>query len=307
MKTLLTGATGFVGSAILEALDPKNIRVLGRSKPPNVADFFSAEIDSDTDYKEALTDVSIIIHSAARAHIMDDQSEDPLNAYREVNTFGTLNLARQAAVSGVKRFIFLSSIKVQGEETALDRPYFYDEAYSPQDDYAQSKVEAEVGLLELSRETGMEIVIIRPPLVYGLGVKANFAAMMKMAAKNLPLPLGAIKNKRSLVFIDNLADLIVTCIDHPNAVNNIFLVSDDHDVSTTELLTELTKAAGKKPRLIPMPMKLIQILATLLGKKTIADRLCGSLQVSISHTKETLGWKPPVSFEQGIARCFNKV
>lgn len=307
MKTLLTGATGFVGSAILANIKPTNMRVLGRSKPSDVVDFVSVEIKPDTDYKEAFEGVSVIIHSAARAHIMDDQTENPLDAYREVNALGTLNLARQAARAGVKRFIFISSIKVLGEETELDHPYSYDDAYSPQDFYAQSKVEAEGGLLELSRETDMEIVIIRPPLVYGPGVKANFASMMNLAKKNLPLPLGSIKNKRSLVALDNLVDLIITCIDHPKAVNQIFLVSDDHDISTTELLIELTRAAGKKPRLIPVPMKLIQIVATLLGKKAIADRLCGSLQVDISQTKETLGWKPPVSFEQGIARCFNKV
>jgi nucleoside-diphosphate-sugar epimerase len=302
---LLTGSTGFVGSAIFSALPINKVRRIGRTKPEGSnSDFVSLNINQEANFAQSLVGIDVVIHSAARAHIMNDQAEDPLEAFREVNTFGTLNLARQAAQAGVKRFIFISSIKVNGESTQFGQLFKFNDKCSPEDAYGQSKAEAEQGLLEIAKETGMEVVIIRPPLVYGAGVKANFASMIKLAKKNLPLPLGAIHNKRSLVALENLVDLIVTCVDHPKSANQIFLVSDDHDVSTTELLKQMTIAAGKKPRLIPIPMKLIQFAASMLGKKEIADRLCGSLQVDISHTKEILGWAPPVSFEQGIARCF---
>jgi len=304
----LTGATGFVGSHIAKSFDSADLCILGRKKPAGFFGVFHrVEINSSEDYSTLLINVTVIIHAAARAHHMNDSAEDPLTAYREVNTAGTLNLANQAASAGVKRFIFISSIKVNGEGTSLNSPFKYDDISIPEDPYGISKLEAENGLHQISKSTGMEVVIIRPPLVYGAGVKANFSTMMSLAAKNLPLPLGSIKNKRSLVAIDNLVDLIVTCIDHTNAANEIFLVSDDHDVSTTELLVELTRAAGYKPRLINFPMVFIQVVAALLGKKAIADRLCGTLQVDISHTKDTLDWTPPISFEQGIARCFRAV
>jgi len=306
MKILLTGATGFVGGAVLDKLKFNDVRVLGRSRPELAeVDFVAAEIKSNVNYLAALVGVGVIIHSAARVHIMDENVEDPLKAFRDVNTFGTLNLAQQAAVAGVKRFIFISSIKVNGEGTQLNEQYHYNDQALPEDAYGQSKSEAEIGLRKIAQETGMEVVIIRPPLVYGPGVKANFAAMMNVAAKNLPLPLGAIHNKRNLVALENLVDLIVTCIDHPKAANETFLVSDDQDVSTTELLNKMTVAAGKKPWLIPVPMKLIQLAATILGKKSVADRLCGNLQVDISHTKEVLNWTPPITLEQGLARCFH--
>jgi nucleoside-diphosphate-sugar epimerase len=197
-------------------------------------------------------------------------------------------------------------VKVHGESTINGHPYQRTEDLKPQDPYGVSKAEAEKHLIKLAEETGMEVVIIRPPLVYGPGVKANFAAMMNLAKKNLPLPLGAIDNKRSLVALDNLVDLIVTCIEHPKAANEIFLVSDDHDVSTTELLKMMTRASGKRPVLIPVPVSLIKLAGKLLGKRAIIDRLCGNLQVDITPTKETLGWKPPISVEEGIRRCFEK-
>ena len=307
MKILLTGASGFVGGALLAKLGVVNTRVLGRSRPSlNKVDFFHSEILPDSDFSDALKKIDVVIHAAARAHIMKEESCDPYTEYHKINTLGTLNLARQAVSAGVKRLIFISSIKVNGESTPIGQPFFYDDEPSPEDPYGQSKAEAERGLLELAQETGMEVVIIRPPLVYGPGVKANFATMINFAIKNLPLPLGAIKNKRSLVSIENLVDLIVTCIDHPKAAGNIFLVSDDLDVSTTELLKELTRAAGKKPHLIPIPMALVRGLAILLGKRAVADRLCGNLQLDITHTKNTLDWSPPVTFQEGITRCFLK-
>lgn len=305
---LVTGCTGFLGQIFLKTFNGSQVISLGRSIPTDFeGDFFYSELGSNENYSSALSGVDVVIHLAARVHVINDTENDPLTAFREINTTGTLNLARQAAEMGIKRFIFVSSILVNGGSTAAGSSFGINDNLYPDGDFALSKYEAENGLIEIAKTTGMEVVIIRPPLVYGSGVKANFSSIMNFAKKNLPLPLGAINNKRSLVAIDNLVDLIITCIDHPKAANQIFLVSDDHDVSTTQILEELTRAAGKKPRLIPVPMTLIQFVATLLGKKAIADRLCGSLQVDISHTKETLGWKPPVSFEQGIARCFNKV
>jgi len=301
---LLTGATGFIGNAVLKQLPAEQVVVFGRTAPKQpTAAFHAGEISASTDYSAALKEVDLVIHTAARVHMMDEQSSQPLEEFRQVNTQGTLNLATQAAQAGVKRFIFISSIKVNGERSD-QRVFRYDDQPAPEDAYSQSKAEAEAGLLKLAKETAMEIVIIRPPLVYGPGVKANFASILKLAQKNLPLPLGAIHNKRSMVALDNLTDLILTCISHPAAANQIFMVSDDKDLSTTELLTLLTLAAGKKPRLLPVPQKYLIALATLFGKKTIADRLCGSLQVDITHTRTTLGWTPPLSVEEGIKRCF---
>lgn len=305
---LVTGSTGSVGHNLVNRLGDSSVICLGRSKLAQFGGcFFYGELDEIFDFTEALNGADTVVHLAARVHITKDTDKDPLSAFRLINTAGTLNLAQQAANAGVKRFIFVSSILVNGSLTTSGYSFCYKDTSCPDGDFALSKYEAENGLKEIAKTTGMELVIIRPPLVYGPGVKANFASMMTLAKKNLPLPLGSIKNKRSLVAIDNLVDLIITCIDHPKAADQTFLVSDDHDVSTTELLEELIRAAGKKPRLIPVPMKLIQIVASMFGKKAIADRLCGSLQVDISHTKDTLNWKPPVSFKKGIARCFDKV
>lgn len=307
-KTLLvTGATGFVGRAVATKLNTQELRLLSRRDPCIAeAKFCKAGISSSEDYSIHLENVDVIIHAAARVHVMADEATDPIEEYRAINVTGTLNLAKQAAEAGVKRFIFISSIKVNGEGTLTGKPYTpFDQANSS-DPYGISKAEAEAALKQLAAETKMEVVIIRPPLVYGPGVKANFAAMLKLAKKNLPLPLGAIHNKRSLVALDNLVDLIVTCISHPKAANQTFLVSDDDDVSTTELLKLMTRAAGKKPWLIPVPMSWLKLAGKLTGKQAVIDRLCGNLQVDISHTKETLGWKPTITVEEGIKRCFHR-
>lgn len=304
---LLTGGSGLVGGALLQRLSGMNITAVGRTKPDNAgARFVGTDINSSSDYSAALAGIEVVIHSAARVHMMDEQSADPLAAFREVNTFGTLNLARQAAASGVKRFIFISSIKVNGEATAEREAFRFDDTAKPEDAYGISKAEAETGLKQIAAQTGMEVVIIRPPLVYGPGVKANFAAMLKLARKNLPLPLGAIHNKRSLVALDNLVDLIVTCIDHPKAANQTFLVSDDQDVSTTELLHLMTRAAGKTPRLVPVPVSWLKLTAKVTGKQAVIDRLCGNLQVDIKHTKDMLGWKPCISVEHAVLKCYQK-
>lgn len=295
---LLTGVSGFLGGSLLNALINRNVRCLGRQRPLTLSDssFYQSEINAGIDFTIAVEDISVIIHSAARVHVMKDSSCNPLHDFREVNTYGTLKLAQQAADAGVKRFIFISSIKVNGESTELNLPFKPDDVFIPTDPYGLSKYEAEIGLLNIAQETGMEVVIIRPPLVYGPGVKANFAAMMKWVYKGLPLPLGGIKqNKRSLVSIDNLVDLIITCIDHPQAVNQTFLVSDDDDVSTTALLQNMAAALNRPSRLLPIPVSWFNLLTRLINKPAISQRLCGSLQVDISKTKELLEWRPPYS------------
>lgn len=305
MKLILTGSTGFVGKVILEKIESFNVTVIGRSKPKSLKDieFFQANIDANSNYESALSGGDVLIHSAARAHIMDDDSSDPLTAFREVNTLGTINLAKHAAQAGIKRFIFISSIKVNGEQTYRDKPFSAEDAPSPEDPYGVSKAEAEEQLRKLSKETGMEVVIIRPPLVYGPGVKANFAAMMRLAATGVPLPFGAIKeNRRSLVSVYNLVDLIVNCISHPNAANQTFLVSDDEDLSTAQMIKELGVALGKSGRMLYLPVKLFEVLGKVTGKSAIVYRLCGSLQVDISKTKQLLDWQPPVSLKEGFAR-----
>ena len=263
-----------------------------------------SDLSVDTDWSLALLGVSQVVHAAARVHVMQDAALDALTEYRRVNVQGTLNLARQAAATGVKRFIFLSSVKVNGEATQPGQFFTADDAPSPQDPYGISKMEAVEGLREIAARTGMEVVIIRPPLVYGPGVKANFQAMTRWLVRGAPLPFAAIThNRRSLVALDNLVDLIVTCIHHPAAANQTFLVSDGEDLSTTDLLRRMGHALGKPARLLPVPPALLKLEATLLGKPEMAQRLCGSLQVDISKTRQLLGWSPPVSVDEGLRRA----
>lgn len=306
-EILLTGASGFVGNALVDALDPKYLSILGRRQAKGkFKAFFQADIAANTDYSAALKGIDVIIHSAARVHVMEEKSSNPIAEFREVNTAGTLNLAQQAADSGVKRFIFISSIKVNGEKTFPGKPFQYDDKPMPEDAYGISKAEAETGLRQIALKTGMEVVIIRPPLVYGPGVKANFAAMMALAKRNLPLPLGAIYNKRSLVAIDNLVSLVITCIHHPKAANQIFLVSDDHALSTTELVETMCSAIGKKAIFVPVPVKFLCFFAKLIGKESVIERLYGNLEVDIEFTKNTLSWRPVVSVQDAIKKCFFK-
>ncbi|MEX1214267.1 UDP-glucose 4-epimerase family protein [Saccharospirillum sp.] len=308
MNVLLTGATGFLGSRIIGQIAKHDGLVLTSvsRRPVNNHDNYVvvAELGPGTDWKGALADQQVVIHTAARAHIMKDEVADPLAKYRKVNVEGTLNLARQAAAAGTSRFIFISSIKVNGERTIQGRPFTAEDSPAPEDAYGISKLEAEQGLRELASETGMEVVIIRPPLVYGPGVKGNFASMIRLVEKGLPLPLGAIHNKRSLVALDNLVDLIITCLDHPAAANQVFLAGDDEDLSTTELLRAVAGAMGKPARLVPVHAGLLMSGATLLGKKAVAQRLLGSLQVDISKARNLLGWTPPLSVAEGLKRCF---
>jgi len=311
MNVLLTGATGFLGQDLavkIEALSDFNLTSVVRSEVGSVTGtrVFISQIDGDTDWCSALKDQDLIIHAAARAHVMNEEVADSLKEYRRVNVDGTLNLARQAVASGVKRFIFISSIKVNGEKTLLGLPFTADDSPAPEDAYGISKCEAEQGLFQIAADTGLEIVIIRPPLVYGPCVKGNFSSMMRVVKKRFPLPLGAINNKRSLVALDNLVDLIITCIDHPAAANQVFLAGDGEDLSTTELLRGVAKAAGVSSRLISVPASVLMFMASLLGKKEMAQRILGSLQVDISKARDLLGWTPPISVEEGLRRCFDR-
>jgi nucleoside-diphosphate-sugar epimerase len=311
MNILLTGATGFLGSRLAKALHSKpdvNLTAAVRRRIEiHAAHVVEVQgLDANTNWSAALTNQQVVIHTAARAHIMKDEVADPLAEYRRVNVDGTLNLARQAAAAGVKRFIFISSIKVNGEQTPLGKPFTAEDIAAPEDAYGMSKWEAEQGLQQLAAETGMELVIIRPPLVYGPKAPGNFGSLMRWVEKGLPLPLGAIHNQRSLVALDNLVDLITTCIDHPAAANQVFLAGDGEDLSTTELLRGVARAMGKPARLIPVPPSLLMLGARVLGKQAVAQRLLGSLQVDISKARRLLGWQPPVSVEEGLRRCFDK-
>jgi len=308
-KILLTGYSGFVGTQLLNTLNSAyTFSLLGRTPPKNVDfDFYQAELNELSDFSESLVGVNVVIHCAARAHIMNEESQDPLTEFRKVNTQGTLNLATQAASAGVKRFIYISSIKVNGERTEEGRPFKFDDKHNPLDPYGLSKSEAEASLFELGKEAGMEIVVIRPPLVFGEGVKANFAALLKLVGKGLPLPFRCItQNNRSMVSVYNLVDLIKTCIEHPNAANQVFLASDDNDLSTAEMVALMAKVQGKRDFALPVPVWLFNLAARLLNKQDVVDRLTGSLQLDIEHTKATLGWKPPYSVEHGFKLAVEK-
>ena len=305
MSILVTGANGFVGKLLVSDLLKKQYDVVGvlRSQNDNQADVKMAAIGAITavtDWSTALSAIDVIVHLAARVHVMNDQASDPLAEFRKVNVDGTLNLARQAVKAGVKRFIFVSSIKVNGELTQVDKPFAASDIPCPQDAYGISKYEAEQGLLKLAKETGLEVVIIRPPLIYGGGVKANFASMMKAVKSGFPLPLGAINNKRSFVYVGNLISLILKCIDHPSAANQVFLVSDGRDLSTTELLKVCAQSLDVSPRLLPVPQRFLEVAAKILGKENLAQRLCGNLQVDITKTRQLLDWEPQFTVEDGL-------
>jgi len=308
MAILLTGANGFVGSVLSKTfLDSKinyvaAIRTLS-GKNDGSEKIAIGEISSRTDWKLALKDVECVVNLAERVHVMHDTSVDPLSEFRHVNVEGTRNLALQAVAAGVMRIVYLSSIKVNGELTQLNSCFTADDSAKPQDPYGISKWEAEQVLHKISGETGLEVVIIRPPLIYGPNAKGNFASMVKWLRRGVPLPFGSIDNRRSIVGLDNLCDLILRCVDHPAAPGKTFMVSDDEDLSTSDLLRRTAYALGVKPRLINVPQSLLEFGANIFGQEDLAQRLFGSLQVDISKTESLLNWKPPFSVDYGLKRA----
>jgi UDP-N-acetyl-alpha-D-quinovosamine dehydrogenase len=302
---LVSGANGFLGRALVNrgASDGLRLRAAvrrpGENWPSGVESALTEDLAAEGDWRTALDGVDAVVNCAARVHVMRDTSADPLAEFRRVNVAGTLNLARQAADAGVRRFIYISSIGVNGAET-FDMPFAAEDKAAPHSPYAVSKHEAELGLRRLAQETGLEVVIIRPPLVFGPGARGNFNTLLLIVYRGIPLPLGAIHNKRSLVALDNLVDLIVICLHHPAAANQTFLVSDGEDLSTTVLLRRTGAALGKPARLIPVPVLVLRTAARLLGKVGLAQQLCGSLQVDISKTRDLLDWTPPVSVDHAL-------
>ena len=265
--------------------------------------FGVGEIDSQTEWRPALVGVTCVLHAAGRAHILRDAAANPLAEFRRVNVEGTRRLALQAAEAGVQRLVFISSIGVHGISTDRRGPFTFEDRPAPIEPYGQSKLEAELALQEIAASTGLEVVIVRPPLVYGPGVRANFLRLMNLVQRGLPLPLGGLNNRRSLVALDNLVDLLICCARHPAAVGETFLVSDDDDLSTPDLLRRIGAAMGVPVRLVPMPRWLLLQGARLIGRRGEAERLLGSLQVDIRHTRELLGWEPPISVDEGIRRA----
>ena len=312
MKVLVTGASGFVGKAMLRRLSDEPacevraaVRRTDAEFPPGVAGTMVPSIGPNTQWREALSDCDVVVHLAARVHIMREHSGDPLAEFRQTNVQGTLTLARQAALAGVRRFIHVSSIKVNGEATRAGQAFGADDRPMPVDPYAVSKLEAEAGLRRLG--STMEIVIVRPPLVYGPGVQGNFMTLMRAVSRCLPLPLGAVHNQRSFVGLDNLVDFLLLCCRHPLAANQTFLVSDGHDLSTTELVKRLARAMNKPALLMPLPAAWLMGAAALIGKSALAQRLCANLQLDISKSRDLLGWTPLQSVDEALrdtAKCF---
>jgi len=306
-RVLVTGANGFVGSALVLALRARGWQVHAAVRTPESSrdadrEILIASVDDAPGWARAVRGVDCVVHLAARVHVMHDAAANPLSAFRQANVEGTRALAHAAAQAGVRRLVFLSSIKVNGESTTGRAPFTENDPPAPVDPYGVSKREAEDVLLGFGRDGPMEIVVIRPPLIYGPGVKANFRVMMRWLQRGIPLPLGSIHNRRTLVGLDNLVDLIATCLVHPSAANQVFLAGDGDDVSTTELLRRLAASLGVPARLVPVPAPLLEVAAALLGKSAVAQRLCGNLQVDISKARRILAWTPPVPVDEGLRR-----
>jgi nucleoside-diphosphate-sugar epimerase len=300
---LVTGANGFVGRALCRDLAGRGlpVRAAVRGRGTLEGAVAVGDLADETDWSKALDGVEVVVHLAARVHVMHETLSDPLAAFRAVNVGASLNLARQCLAHGVKRFVYVSSIKVNGEVTQPGLPFRHDDLPRPQDPYGISKLEAERGLMALAESRGLELVIVRPPLVYGPGVGANFGKMIEWVRRGVPLPLGAVHNRRALVYIDNLTDLLVAACRHRGAANRVLLVSDGTDVSTTTMLNVIAAALGRPSRLMPVPARLVGSVAGVLGQRSAAQRLLGSLELDIVATQRWLGWAPPVGFEQAIA------
>jgi nucleoside-diphosphate-sugar epimerase len=307
-RVLVTGVSGFVGRALFSRLRADGVMARGtvrREVASASADemVIVGDIHPETDWMPALTGSDTVIHLAARVHLSGDDAGDSLAAFRAVNTYGTGRLAEQAVMCGVRRLIFVSSLKVNGEETSPDSMFRFSDAPAPVDSYGQSKWEAEQLLFELSSHAGLEVVVVRPPLVYGPGVKGNFARLAWLVRRGLPLPLAEVNNRRSMVALDNLVDLLIRCIDHPAAAGQTFLVSDGEDLSTPQLVQRLGQAMARPVRMFSVPVSLLRTAGRLAGRSGEVKRLVGSLRVDMSHTRKLLGWTPPVSVDEGIRRA----
>ena len=308
MTIVVTGANGFVGTHLCQALQQRGMayRAVVRTAAGSVPTPHTVSLpgmDAQTDWAQALQGASTVVHLAARVHQVHDSSADPLQAFRETNLHSTVQLARSAQLAGVRRFIFVSTVKVLGEQTPPGYPFRADDPARPQDAYAVSKYEAEQALKALTAGSAMELVIVRPPLVYGPGVRANFASLVRAVVRGMPLPLGSVHNQRSLVGLDNLVDLLLLCTHHPRAAGQTLLVSDGHDVSTAELVQQIATALGRPARLLPVPLPWLRLAGRLTGRNAAIQRLCSSLQVDISATCQQLGWTPPVSVAEGLRRA----
>lgn len=322
MRVLVTGASGFIGQALCQALSRSGhtVRRVIRARATNdrapdsrfanpSVDGMAAEtmetvgidvIGPETNWSQALAGIESIVHLAARVHVLKETAADPLTEFRQVNVAGSERLARMAVAAGVRRLVYVSSVKVNGESTSSGRAFSEEDAPSPQDAYGLSKWEAEQALLEVARETGLEVVIVRPPLVYGPGVGGNFLRLMNWIDRGWPLPLGSVSNARSLIYLGNLVDVLTICVESPRAAGKIFLASDGEDVSTPELIRRLARVMGRQPRLISIPPAILRIAGLLTGKSAETERLLGSLCVDSSRIRRELQWTPPFPLEQGL-------
>lgn len=298
----VTGANGFVGGALCRALRERHVAVRALTRSTSSGDAVRAvgDLGPDTHWGDSLAGVDCVVHCAARVHMLDDTDPDPMLAYRRVNVEGSRSLALAAAAAGVRRLVFVSSLKVHGEQTGPGHPFCADLPPRPEDAYGVSKWEAEQALQEVSSATGIELVVVRPPLVYGPGVKANFLRLIQLVNRGWPLPFGAVHNRRSLIALNNLTDLLQICITHPGASGQAFLASDDHDLSTPELIRSIARALGRPARLWPVPVPWLQTAGRLAGRSPQIERLIGSLQVNIGHTKQVLGWTPRLTVDQAM-------
>lgn len=312
LKLLVTGANGFVGQRLCNRLLSEGYHVRGAvrsstasaSLPERIETVQIDTIGPTTDWAGKLDGIDTVIHLAARVHVMKETTDDPLSEFRYVNTAGTEHLACAAAEAGVRRLVYVSSIKVNGEQT-IGVPFTEHDEPAPEDPYGVSKWEAEQALQWISAESGLETVVVRPPLVYGPGVKGNFLSLLKWVQKGIPLPFGMLRNRRCLVALDNLVDVLVRCAERPQASGHTFLVADGEDLSTPELLRRVAKALGCRARLFPVPPFLLRLGAKLLRMEDATNRLCGSLQVDSSKVKKLLNWRPPVSVQDGLQLTAN--
>ena len=307
-KILITGGNGFIGKALNKKLIQNNyfVKISSRKKEFNSKNLFTTyrtgEIDGKTKWDKILDNIDCVVHCAAITSNMNKDEGETTESFRKVNIEGTINLARQSASMGVKRFIFLSSIKVNGEKTFNNSSFKYYDIPNPSDNYSNSKWIAEQELIKISNSTNLELIIIRSPLVYGPGAKGNFKRLINVIKTNMPLPLAMVQNQRSMIGIENLIDLLIQCIDHPKASGKIFLASDGEDLSTSELIKLIASSMGRKANLFPFPISILKFLGSVLGKREEINRLVGSLRIDNSYTKEILNWTPPVSVEEGIRR-----